>query len=216
MRRASPPPRGPGLKALVFPQEDGRVGEAEAVDRLLHVPNVEQIVPVAGDGVENGVLDSVGVLVFVDQNLAVPVRDAPAQLRLPAGASAGQRRERKMLQVGIIQKGAAALFSGIGFVELPDQPEEASIAGNTAFRSESRGPLGTENSGSSFLSRFLQFFPDALHLRRQVRILGFRTALRTGRKRGTIPPARPSRTPRRRRRRPVLRWPPKSRARIFP
>ena len=66
---------------VVFPQEDGGVGQTEAVNALLHVAHGEQVLLLPGDGGENAVLHIVGVLIFVHHDLPVAARHLPRQLR---------------------------------------------------------------------------------------------------------------------------------------
>ena len=70
-----------GLEGGVLPQEDGGVRQAEAVDALLHVANGEEVLAVPGDSPEDGVLDLIGVLVLVHQNLGVTGGNLLAQVR---------------------------------------------------------------------------------------------------------------------------------------
>ena len=71
---------------VVFGKEDRRIGQPEPVDRLLDVADHEQIFSVAADSLKNALLHGVGILVFVDQNLAVALRKAFRGLCRPAGA----------------------------------------------------------------------------------------------------------------------------------
>ena len=80
----------PGLEPLVFSQENGGIRQAEAVDALLHVPHGEEVLPVPGHRPENGVLDLVGVLVLVHQDLHIPSRHLLPQLR---GGAVGPRQQ---------------------------------------------------------------------------------------------------------------------------
>ena len=75
-------PGGGGLgKGVVFPQENGGVGHAEAVDALLHVAYHEDVFALPGHGGKNMILHVVAVLVLVHHDLPVPPRNVAGQLR---------------------------------------------------------------------------------------------------------------------------------------
>ena len=78
-----------GRKSAYFFQEDRRIGHTEAVDRLLHVSDEEQIPPRAADRLKDRLLHGVRVLIFVDHQLKGSARRprAPPQ-------SASRRRDR--------------------------------------------------------------------------------------------------------------------------
>lgn len=89
----------PGLEPVVFSQENGGIRQAKAVDALLHVPHSEDVLPVFGHRLEDGVLDLVGVLVLVHQDLPVSGRHLLPQL---CGGTAGthQQAQGQVLLVG--------------------------------------------------------------------------------------------------------------------
>ena len=89
----------PGLEPVVFSQENGGIRQAKAVDALLHVPHSEDVLPVFGHRPEDGVLDLVGVLVLVHQDLPVSGRHLLPQL---CGGTAGthQQAQGQVLLVG--------------------------------------------------------------------------------------------------------------------
>ena len=60
-----------GAIALVFLQENSGVRQPEAVNGLLHVADQEPVLSVFGHGLKDALLHLVGVLVLIDQNLAV-------------------------------------------------------------------------------------------------------------------------------------------------
>ena len=60
-----------GSIAFVFLQEDTGVRQPEAVNGLLHVADQEPVLSVFGHGLKDALLHLVGVLVLIDQNLAV-------------------------------------------------------------------------------------------------------------------------------------------------
>ena len=94
----------------VFLQEDRGVGQTEAVDRLLDVADEEKVLPFPADGLENTLLHGVGVLIFVDQDLAVGLREAPRGGGGRAGVLFRQQADHAVLEVGEIEKMAAAFF----------------------------------------------------------------------------------------------------------
>ena len=62
----------PDGKASVLVQEDGGIGQTEAVNGLLHVAHLKKLTAALGDGGEDGVLHLVGILVLVHQHLVKP------------------------------------------------------------------------------------------------------------------------------------------------
>jgi hypothetical protein len=60
----------------------------ETVDALLHVADVEKVLPVPGQRAEDGVLRGVDVLTFVDKDILIAGGDLPCRRRrdVPAGA----------------------------------------------------------------------------------------------------------------------------------
>ena len=94
---------------LVFPQEDPRVRQAEAVDALLHVSHGEEVLSLSGNGRKDPVLDLVGVLILVHQDLPVPGCHLPGKLRGPP-LPIQQDMEGQVLLVGEIRRVAAELF----------------------------------------------------------------------------------------------------------
>ena len=76
-----------------------RPGQTKPVDALLHVPHSEDVLPVFGHRPEDGVLDLVGVLVLVHQDLPVSGRHLLPQL---CGGTAGthQQAQGQVLLVG--------------------------------------------------------------------------------------------------------------------
>lgn len=67
-------------KRAVFFQKNGRVGQTEAVDGLLHVANEEHIAALPRDRGINCLLHAVRILIFVHENFGV----APATSRAAA------------------------------------------------------------------------------------------------------------------------------------
>ena len=111
-----PGPAGPGVfpvgKAAVFVQKDGGVGQAEAVDRLLHVPHLEQSAPLVRDGLEDGILNLVGVLIFVHLDLLKAVGPHPGGL---GGLSlvVQQQLDGEVLQVREVHQPPPPLLLGV-------------------------------------------------------------------------------------------------------
>ena len=63
-----------GSIAFVFLQENSGVCQSEAVNRLLHVADQEPVLSVFGHGLKDALLHLVGVLILIDQDLAVLLR----------------------------------------------------------------------------------------------------------------------------------------------
>ena len=121
------PPPGLSLLRLipigigaVFPQEDRGVGQAETVDRLLHIPYLEELPPPVGDRVEDHVLDLVGVLILVHQHLVIPAAPVPGQL-CGGPVPVCEELHRKVLQIGEVQQPPPGLFPGKGGLEVQHQ-----------------------------------------------------------------------------------------------
>ena len=113
-----------GGEAVVFFQKDRRVREPEAIDRLLHVSDEEEVRFRAGHGAEDEILHLAHVLVFVYHDLAEALGHAPRQSRGRA-AFIGEDPRREMLQVRVVHEGAALLFFLIGIAEFERQPQQA-------------------------------------------------------------------------------------------
>jgi hypothetical protein len=111
-RRRGWPGAGSVWEAAVFVQKDGGVGQTKAIDGLLHVPHLEQGAPLVGDGLEDGVLHLVGVLILVHLDLLKAVGPH-------AGGLGGlalviqQQLHRQVLQVGEVHQPPPPLLPGI-------------------------------------------------------------------------------------------------------
>ena len=90
-----------GLEGRVLGQEDGGVRQTEAVDALLYVPYGEEVFARLGHRLEDGVLDLVGVLVFVHQDFGVSGGDLLPQLR-GAAVRGDQKGQGQVLLIGEI------------------------------------------------------------------------------------------------------------------
>ena len=106
------PGAGSVWEAAVFVQKDGGVGQAEAINGLLHVPHLKQGAPLVGDGLEDGVLHLVGVLILVHLDLFKAIGPH-------AGGLGGlalviqQQLHRQVLQVGEVHQPPPPLLPGI-------------------------------------------------------------------------------------------------------
>ena len=109
--------------AEVFFQEDRGVGQAEAVDGLLHVAHHEEIAPLAGDGADDEVLHAGDVLVLVHHHAVEAARYLARGAR---GAAIGvsQQAGGHVLQVRVVHQRAAALFRRVAPVEVQQQREQ--------------------------------------------------------------------------------------------
>ena len=119
LRRAGVVRPGP-----VLAQEDGGVGQAEAVDGLLHVPHQKEVGSVLRQSGEDGVLHLVGVLVLVHHDLVVPGRPLAGQL---GGGTVFPHQElhRHVLQIREVHHAPAGLLGGVGRLEVLHQGEQA-------------------------------------------------------------------------------------------
>ena len=89
------------------------LGAAPAVDRLVVVADHEHVAVVAGEHAHEGVLDGVGVLEFVDQELAEAVAVVRQQRRVVA-----QQLVRAQQQLGEIDQAGAVAALLVGRVQL--------------------------------------------------------------------------------------------------
>ncbi len=87
---------------VVLVQENSRVRQAEAVDRLLYVPYGKEILSAAGNGVKYAVLHLVGVLVLVHHDLPVPPCHDSRQL-CGRAVLPQQQMHREVLLIGKVR-----------------------------------------------------------------------------------------------------------------
>ena len=126
-------PAGQGRPAVQLFPEDAGVGLPEAVDALLQVAHEEQIVPCwGGKAAVNGVLQSVGVLVFVHHHGGVVLPDAPAQLGGGAVRPA-QQPQGKMFKIAEFQQLALFFPGRKPGVEVPHGVEQRPQPGQGGF-----------------------------------------------------------------------------------
>ena len=113
-----------GDKAAVLVQEDGGVGQSEAVDGLFHVAHLKEGAALSGDGGKDGVLHLVGVLVLVHHHL---FKARAPHLSQSGGLSRGLHQEfdGKVLQVGEIQHPTPGFLGLIGFLKVKNQVHKA-------------------------------------------------------------------------------------------
>ena len=97
------------FKVTVFLIEDFRVGEPEAIDRLLHIPDHEEISALPGYGTENGILHEADILIFIDHNFRIPCGDVPGNFRR-LFVFPDQQTGCFMLQITVIQAGNLSFF----------------------------------------------------------------------------------------------------------
>ena len=122
--------RGIGLgKGAVFFVEDAGVGQTEAVDRLLDVADEKEPAPVVGHGAEDRVLHGADVLILVDHDLVVALREAAGQ-RGRRAVFIQQEPGRQMLEIGVIQKRARALVARVQRVEAQRQAQQRAHGGS--------------------------------------------------------------------------------------
>ncbi|MPM64023.1 hypothetical protein SDC9_110909 [bioreactor metagenome] len=116
-----PLPRvGMVLEGGVFPQENGGVRQPEAIDGLLHVSHGEKVPSPVGHCLKNVVLDLVGILILVHQNLHIAGGNLLPQFRgrsvLPC-----QKLQRQMLLIGKVRLIQPQLFLPVAPGKLPRQ-----------------------------------------------------------------------------------------------
>ena len=113
-----------GDKAAVLVQEDGGVGQSEAVDGLLYVAHLKEGATTPRDGGKDGILHLVGVLVLVHHYL---LKAFSPHFGQSGGLSRGLHQEfdGKVLQVGEIQHPTTGLFRLVGLLEAEHQVHKA-------------------------------------------------------------------------------------------
>ena len=110
---------GQGRPALQLLPEDGGVGLPEAVDALLEVTHEEEVVPCrACEAAVKGILQGVGVLIFVHHDGSIALSDALAQLGGLA-VLVPQEAKGQMLEVAEFQQPALPLPGRKAGVEVP-------------------------------------------------------------------------------------------------
>ena len=158
-------------EAAVFFQEDARVCQPEAVDGLLHVPHHKAILLLLGQGGKDGVLDAVGILVFVHHHFPVAAAQFPC-CRRGAGAFLSQQQvQRPVLQIPEIQNPAAAFQGGVVGVEPAHQLNEppGRVSGGTQVGEHLPGIVG--EAAELLFQLLLAALPDGLHLFGQHRVI---------------------------------------------
>ena len=123
-----------GLGAVAAPAEDLHVRVAEAVDALALVPHVHPLGVVAGDQLEDRVLQRVRVLELVDEQ----VPDAGLHGGPRIGV-ADEQIARAQLEVGEVERGRRELACGVDAVEALHEPDDLRVQG--ARDLASRGEL---------------------------------------------------------------------------
>src|SRR5581483_6466172 len=116
-RDDAPVPGGPGGDVVL---EDVRIGEAEAVDALLDIADQETVGlwAFATEGLENGVLGVVDVLVFVDEN--------ETELLAPLPRNVGHSKHAKGVLFEVVEIHHAQFTFGVSEAggELPGEAEQ--------------------------------------------------------------------------------------------
>ena len=120
---------GQGRPALQLLPEDGGVGLPEAVDALLEVAHEEEVVPCrACEAAVKGILQCIGVLIFVHHDGSIALSDALAQLGGVA-VLVPQKAEGQMLEVAEFQQPALPLPGRKAGVEVPHSGKKGAQAG---------------------------------------------------------------------------------------
>ena len=150
-------------KANILFKKNGRIGEAEAVNTLLHVANGEEILLLTGDGGEDAVLHLVGILILVHHDLAVAAGHLPGKLRRLTILTEKQF-DGEMLLVGEVQCADTHLLILIGAAKRRRQIGEGHHG--RCHGLEILQMLGGGNSkiGGKLLYIVLALLPKSLHL----------------------------------------------------
>ena len=114
-----------GLILMVFFQEDPRIRQTELIDGLFHVANQKTVIPLFRQRAEDGILDPVGVLIFIHQDLPVAAADLSRSCCGIAPGPSQQQVQGLVFQVAEIQDPPAALCCLIIPVKLFHQRDQA-------------------------------------------------------------------------------------------
>ena len=120
-------PRGSGgnlVIPFVFFQEDSRIRQTKPVDGLFYVADQKAIPAFGSENGENGILDSVGVLVLIHQHLPVALSNLPGGGGGAGAALPHQQVQRPMLQISEVQNSSAALCMTVVIRKLPHQMDQ--------------------------------------------------------------------------------------------
>ena len=152
-----------GGEGPVLLQKDGGVRQAEAVDGLLHIPHQEEVSLPLGQGLEDGVLDLIGVLVLVHHDLRV--------LRPPLAGQVGglahlvgEQTDGKVFQVGEVQQVPFLLLLGVGLGEILHQVNQAHHGGVDQGHVLQKGGTVAGKGVQHPLHRLFAALPDGFDL----------------------------------------------------
>ena len=109
---------------VVFFQEDSRVCQPELINGLFYIAYQKAILPFSAEGVKNGILHRVGVLVFVHQDFPEPTADFPRCHGWRSTGFSQQQIQGVLLQIAEIQNSPASLGSAIILGKLLHKPHE--------------------------------------------------------------------------------------------
>ena len=117
-------PAGQGRPAVQLFPEDAGVGLPEAVDALLQVAHQKEVIPRrGGKAAVQGILQRIGVLIFVHHHGSIVLPDAPAQ-RGGGAVRAAQQPQGKVFKVAEFQQLALPLFGREPGVEIPHRRKQ--------------------------------------------------------------------------------------------
>ena len=134
--------------------ENGRVGQAEAVDGLFHVADEEEVLPLPADGVEEQVLDAADILILIHHDLAKARGDLAGD-RGGGAVRVHEEAERKVLEVAEVEQVEAALVPGKLAVKLKRQTQQGRHGGGSTVQLVQDGCLvGAEGQGQLFHGLF--------------------------------------------------------------
>ena len=120
---------GQGGPAVQFFPEDAGVCLPEAVDALLQISHQKEVVPCRGcKAPVQGILQGVGVLIFIHHHGGVVLPDDPAQ-RSGGAVRVTEQTEGLMLKVAELQQLPVPLFGREPGIEIPHRREQRPQAG---------------------------------------------------------------------------------------
>ena len=111
----------------VFLQKYPRIGQTELVDGLLYIAHQETVLSFPGQRIENCILHTVGILVFVHQDLPVAPSDFQCGSSGICSGFSQQQIQCSLLQIAEIQAPAAAFRGGVIPIKLAHQRHQSPL-----------------------------------------------------------------------------------------
>ena len=118
-----------GKITLILAEENTGISQSELINGLLDITDHKAVLPLCAQGTENGILNTVRVLVFIHKDLPESASDLGGSRCGTAAGFSQEQIQRLMLQITEVQTSAASFGICIGFVKLPDQRKQTPCTG---------------------------------------------------------------------------------------